>query len=953
MDIVGITFDEEIKEYIAIKTIKISKWINPRDLSLEVVFRINTEHFYGKNGFKKLEKLYVYFKDKDLDNIDEEYLMKLGKEKKEKILNDESREHLEERISPLRGYIPRIPTKEVKMESDREKRRIKVIFEDYSIIEETKRMNIRFSLRFSKSIDIIENIKSTTEKSPWYYDCLIEPYLVQTLKWSKKEFMPSLGILDVWLQIPKELYRSLSAINVLPVGYFEQMFLLGKIAEKFQEANQPLAQEDTLCINWSFPNISISSHPEEIEVTCGLRKFTEEEHFIKRLRETPDDSILILREILYTCKVKTLNFRYIISNISNISNKNLENVLEIFNIMVFQRYLKPIEENLDMLLQYLEFYRDLPHGEEFFVRYSIFCTLIRCKNPGDFFSGTLSPIIRRMQELEDVLDPDYKTLMQDFSILAKLTEESQYKDTILSKIDKIDLKWGRKLIYPDRYILIDILTNWKNIIEKEYEEKITLPEIKAEIKTRHLAFSDQVGFILSIRNNGTGEAKKVHVRLIQTDDYGIITEKSETKALLTSKGRPFESELVIKPKSIKKTVVHYEIRYKDELGRDAKKQFQETIDFIREEIKFQRIENPYIIGGIVRESKMFFGREELLENIVDSFKGKYQTNSIFLYGQRRTGKTSILYHLKERLEAEFAPVSFDMLEVFGKKSFYEDLMEKIVKELGFNDIKIPSIEDDPFDGFKNEFYAQFKQKLKGKKIVLMIDEYQRIDEFITKRDYDDSVIDFLNALVQDGEINIIFAGYLQPEDLRNGKWVDFMRFFTTMNVSFLRKEDAIRLIRGPIEGLIEYDEGAIEKIISLSGCHPYFVQLICHTMVEHHNLNEVNLIGYSNVTKCISKYLDKGENIFYDIIFAQTQEIDRKILSYMYSLMEEKRTVSVNRSEIEEDLVKHYKTLEKSEIKKALSHLERKEIIRKSIEHPNYYEFTIDLYKHWIKWNLP
>ena len=46
------------------------------------------------------------------------------------------------------------------------------------------------------------------------------------------------------------------------------------------------------------------------------------------------------------------------------------------------------------------------------------------------------------------------------------------------------------------------------------------------------------------------------------------------------------------------------------------------------------------------------------------------------------------------------------------------------------------------------------------------------------------------------------------------------------------------------------------------------------------------------------------------------------------------------------------KVLSKDEIEKAFSHLERKEIIERSSEHPEHYEFTVDLYKHWIRWNI-
>jgi hypothetical protein len=370
MDIIGVTFNGEMKDYITIKTIKISKWIDPKDLSMEVVFRLTIEHIFGQDGFKKLREFFIYFREEDLEEI---------------ILKEDTDEKngahgLEKKISPLREPIPWIHKEKVEQD---ERKRIRVVLEDYDVTEETRKMNIKLLLKFKRNIDIFDNI-GTNQKPLWSYNCLIGPYSVQTLRYNREEFMPPIGLLEVWLQIPRKLYGSLSAVSVQPVGYFEQMFLLGiEIAERFRDAGQSLAEEDTLCINWSFPNISTSSPPEEIEVTCGMRKFGIEESFVRRFEENPENSILILREILYLCRVRTLDFNYIISRITN---RKLKEILDIFNTMVFQRYLRSMKENLDHLIPLLEHFRDLPYGEEFFSRYYIFRASSYYESSKDFSS---------------------------------------------------------------------------------------------------------------------------------------------------------------------------------------------------------------------------------------------------------------------------------------------------------------------------------------------------------------------------------------------------------------------------------------------------------------------------------------------------------------------------------------------------------------------------------------
>jgi hypothetical protein len=962
MDFVGLTFDNEMREFMAVETVKISKWINCNDLSLDVVFRLTVRHNYKDGQFKKIRRFYAYFHDRDFRNlIIDHSALALERKRLEKSLSEKKDRKFEEDISPLEGYLHPILTEELVKEDNGQRKRIRIDLLDYDLSEDTTKRNILFPLKFKESIFSYDSVKPREAKIPWYYDCLIEPYLLQTLKWGRDEFVPSIESLELWLQIPVELYKSLSKVNVQPVGHFEQMFLLGKkVAKRFKNVGQPLADEKTLCINWFFPDMS-ATFAEEIEVTCGLREFEIEEQFVRRFDDNPGDIIPVLRELLYKCKAQTLDINRITFGISD---RNVKKILEIFNVMVFQRNRRSMKENLEMLQPELEHFRKLRHGEEFFHRYDVFHDLIQADKPEDFFSDGISSKLRRFDEFEDLIDPEYKTLMESLSDLAELTkkfkfydmdkDKLRYKNEILSMIEKLSHQWiwPGKLTHPDKYILIDILTNWKHVIEREYEEQIPKPKIEAAIKAKRLALSETIGIVVSIQNTGNGDAADVYARLLQGDDYEILTEESETKPFLTSAERPFEPELLIRPKNEASAVISYEICYEDILRRKGKDIFEEFIEFVREEISPKKIENPYIVGDVVRDNRMFYGRQELLESIIDNFEGKYQINPVFLYGQRRTGKTSTLIQLKKKLGKKFAPVLFNTQEIFGKKTFYQDLMEKIREELGFGHIEIPDIKEDPLENFKENFYNRVKQGLEGKKVVVMIDEYQLIDELITKGDYQEEIIDFLNALVQDGEIKFIFAGSLQPKELENQKWMELMKFFTTMEVSFLERNDTVDLITEPVRGSMEYDEGGIEKIISLSGCHPCFVQLICHVMVEHHNHDEVTLIGYNSINNHLSDYFERGYNVLSDILEAQTDDIQRKVLFYMYDLMEKKKKISVHKSDIEWSLM-NYEDIERIEtIDKSLDQLKKREIIRETTGHPDYYEFMVDLYRHWVKRNI-
>jgi hypothetical protein len=87
--------------------------------------------------------------------------------------------------------------------------------------------------------------------------------------------------------------------------------------------------------------------------------------------------------------------------------------------------------------------------------------------------------------------------------------------------------------------------------------------------------------------------------------------------------------------------------------------------------------NPYISGEPVRREDMFFGRHELLQRIVSTL----HNNSIMIHGERRIGKTTLLYQLANTLrqiddpEYWFVALYID-LEGTAEDAFFHLLMEE-------------------------------------------------------------------------------------------------------------------------------------------------------------------------------------------------------------------------------------------------------------------------------------
>ena len=70
--------------------------------------------------------------------------------------------------------------------------------------------------------------------------------------------------------------------------------------------------------------------------------------------------------------------------------------------------------------------------------------------------------------------------------------------------------------------------------------------------------------------------------------------------------------------------------------------------------------NPYIAGNPVTGQQMFFGREDVFSFVSGALTGQHRDNAIVLYGQRRTGKTSVLYQMGARLGPRYLCILVDL-----------------------------------------------------------------------------------------------------------------------------------------------------------------------------------------------------------------------------------------------------------------------------------------------------
>ena len=302
--------------------------------------------------------------------------------------------------------------------------------------------------------------------------------------------------------------------------------------------------------------------------------------------------------------------------------------------------------------------------------------------------------------------------------------------------------------------------------------------------------------------------------------------------------------------------------------------------------------NPYIIGRPIHEPANFYGREEIFQFIEDNLETQSQV--ILLFGQRRIGKTSILKQIPQAVNLEnfvFVPLS---LQGKAHKSLGEvlfelstDIKDSIQDYLKTSevDIFLPSVSDFKQNQniFVNQFLAQIYNFLDSKNLVLLIDEFDVLED--TKKD---SAINkffpyLYSILPKQKQLYIISVVGRRLDNMPT--LLGLFNEAAHIQIGVLDRNDTKQLIRNPTEGILNYEDNVIQAIIDLSAGHPYFTQLVCFAIFGRLRQQQRHDVTKEDVAEIVDKAIEYGEGglaWFYDgltkperLIFSVIAEVQR------------------------------------------------------------------------------
>jgi tetratricopeptide (TPR) repeat protein len=261
--------------------------------------------------------------------------------------------------------------------------------------------------------------------------------------------------------------------------------------------------------------------------------------------------------------------------------------------------------------------------------------------------------------------------------------------------------------------------------------------------------------------------------------------------------------------------------------------------------------NPYIAGAPVLDEEMFFGRQRLLNRMLNVL----HHNSLMITGERRIGKTTFLYRLRKVLaedegtEYQFFPVFTDLQGV-PETGFFHALMTDVVETLALSPETQGALrfrsDAERYDGrdFSHDLQrviAELKTRTAKKvKLAFLIDEVDVLNEYseavnqrlrsIFMKTFSENLV----AVMSGVGIKRVWKSEVSP-------WYNF---FDEVELTAFTREEAEALIKTPVAGVFRYEAEAVEGILTLSELKPYVIQKFCI-----HAVNRMLELGRTMVTR--------------------------------------------------------------------------------------------------------
>ncbi len=599
---------------------------------------------------------------------------------------------------------------------------------------------------------------------------------------------------------------------------------------------------------------------------------------------------------------------------------------------------------------------------------------------------------KKIVEYKDILLPTDIRACKDIDSVIKILEPysvlgDRERENSLNTSQQI-LRDSLKLIsetttYYGRTFFYHLAQNWLSKIDKQIASRIAMSHPKLRVSADSYFIKEKPGkryinFIVSNIGESSAESFVVNIQSADNNEKIVCEEvlpAGDFKNLIWELPSKMNSQKVISvsfdviPKFQGKdlSVSTYGITFEEDSGDpiDAK-------------------DIPWNVGEIP-ERHIFKGREGLLDMLLKHYLSVERTNTYILYGLTRTGKSSILKYLRDKISGKtldekphmkVLPISWDLKAVAYKKgqeadfwenlvgiNMYEAFSKEIKKELdnSYKSGSVPEI-------LSQKDFLQFIDVLNRINYFpfITIDEFSYVKNSMDEELLNASFLSILRDMSLEGKAAFVYAGTYDIKELPRDPQYGITGQLTNtivFPVNEIGNDAANELIDAWVPTL-NFTDNAKAHIRRLSGCVPYWIQWICRSCGKFAAIpmHKKHWLGYDEVEEVVKILTGEenpdpsyagciDENNFQNNQYTPDAISEHAVITcFAYINKDQKRNIrGVGIPELQ-SLWNKYNVSDvfKRQMVEAISKLVEKKILKDDIDEGRpVYRINVDLFRRW------
>jgi hypothetical protein len=304
----------------------------------------------------------------------------------------------------------------------------------------------------------------------------------------------------------------------------------------------------------------------------------------------------------------------------------------------------------------------------------------------------------------------------------------------------------------------------------------------------------------------------------------------------------------------------------------------------------RRERNPFIVGSPVSTPKLFIGRQYEIQQVMDRLLNSAHESSSVV-GERRVGKTSLLYYLQSEDvrklydfdEEKYVMIYFDPQVLENGNTpfdFWINILRKITERVQIHEATKIMDGIVNYQSVNNFILMDFFDCLKkeNKQIVLLLDEFERVTR---NSNFDTDFFQNLRFLAIHKNLTLITSSQKNLLELTHSPELSsspFFNIFSVIHLGLMNESDTKDLLDTYLESSqYKFSLFDINALEANTGWHPFFFQMGCNYLFDAY------LRGYSGEKRFvfIEEKIQEQAELHYKYFWVNSTDKEKIVLTIL------------------------------------------------------------------------